>query len=157
MEQTAWFSIARPLVLLHTALSIVLVGATTHNAIATYGYVRDRRSARLSSIHSATVGVAYVLTMALGALAYPTYRYHVRALFLDRYEPWASNLFDIKENLGTIGLPVAIATWWISRHLGTDEDRPMRVGYAMMVALVTTIVWFNVVSGLLVTIVRGVP
>lgn len=157
MDQTAWFSAAKPLVLLHAAMSIVLVGATTHHAVATYGYVRGRQGARHTRIHAATVGLAYVLTMAVGALAYPTYRYHVRALFLDRYEPWASNLFDIKENLATVGLPLAVATWWLSRYFGTDEDRPMRLGYALMVALVTVIVWVNVGAGLLVTMVRGVP
>jgi hypothetical protein len=157
MDQTVWFSAAKPLVLLHAAMSIVLVGATTHHAVATYGYVRGRQGARLTRIHAATVGLAYLLTMAVGALAYPTYRYHVRALFLDRYEPWASNLFDIKENLATVGLPLAVATWWLSRYFGTDEDRPMRFGYALMVALVTVIVWVNVGAGLLVTMVRGVP
>jgi uncharacterized membrane protein YciS (DUF1049 family) len=157
MEQTAWLSAARPLVLLHAALSIVLVGAASHHAVATYGYVTGRQTARLSRIHAAIVGVAYPLTMVVGALAYPTYRYYVRALFLDRYEPWASNLFDIKENLATVGLPLALATWWLSRYLGTDEDRPVRFGYVTMVGLVTAIVWMNVGAGLLVTMIRGVP
>jgi hypothetical protein len=157
MEQTAWFSAAKPLVLLHAALSIVLVGATTHHSLAAYAYLRGRRGPGVCRIHAATVGVVYLLTMAVGALAYPTYRYYVRALYLDRYEPWASNLFDIKENLATIGLPLALATWALSRFLGTDADRHMRFGYAMMVALVTAIVWVNVVAGLLVTIERGVP
>lgn len=157
MEQTAWLSAAKPLVLLHAALSIVLVGASTHHSIATYAYVRGRRGPGQSRIHAATVGVAYLLTMAVGALAYPTYRYYVRALYLDRYAPWASNLFDIKENLATIGLPLAVAAWWLSRFIGTDEGRHMRFGYSVMVALVTAIVWVNVVAGLLVTMERGVP
>ncbi len=157
MEQTAWLSTAKPLVLLHAALSIVLVGATTHHSVATYAYARGRRGPALSKVHAATVGVVYLLTVAVGALAYPTYRYYVRALYLDRYEPWASNLFDIKENLATIGLPLAVAAWWLSRSLGTDEGRHMRFGYCVMVALVTAIVWADVVAGLLVTIVRGVP
>lgn len=155
MEQTAWFSIARPLVLLHGATSIVLIGASTHHLVVAYGYARGRHGARLPRIHAATVGITYVLTMLLGTLAYPTYRYHVRALFLDRYAPWASNLFDIKENLATIGLPLALAAWTLSRFFGTEEDRPMRGGYVMMVALVTGIVWFNVLAGMLVTLVRG--
>ncbi len=156
MEQTAWFSIARPLVILHAALSIVLIGASTHHLVVAYGYVRGRYSPRLGRIYATIVGATYVLTMLVGTLAYPTYRYHVRALFLDRYAPWASNLFDIKENFATVGLPLAVATWWLSRFFGTEEDRHMRVGYAVMVALVTAIVWFNVLAGLLVTMVRGV-
>jgi hypothetical protein len=148
-------SAARPLVLLHAAASMVLVGATTHHAIAAYGYVTGRPTARITRAHARIVGVAYLLTTALGA--YPTYRYHVRALFLDRYAPWASNLFDVKENLATIGLPLALASFWLSRYLGTEDDRDMRFGYALMVGLVTFIVWLNVGAGLMVTMVRGVP
>lgn len=157
MDQTAWFSAAKPLVLLHAVLSIVLVGATTHHSLATYAYVKGRSGPGPSRIHAATVGVVYLLTMIVGALAYPTYRYYVRALYLDRYEPWASNLFDIKENLATVGLPLAVAAWWLSRFLGTDEDRLIRFGYSVMAVLVTAIVWVNVVAGLLVTIERCVP
>ena len=157
MEQTAWLSAAKPLVMLHAALSIVLVGAATHHSVATYGYLRGRQGVGRSRTHAAIVGLTYLFTMGAGALAYPTYRYYVRALYLDRYEPWASNLFDIKENLSTIGLPLAMGAWWLSRTLGTDEDRPMRFGYALMVALVTAIVWVNVGAGLLVALVRGVP
>jgi hypothetical protein len=156
MEQTAWFSIARPLILLHAVSSIVLVGASTHHLIATLGYVLGRQGTRLVRIHAGTVALAYVVTMVLGALAYPTYRYHARALYLDRYAPWASNLFDIKENLATIGLPLALATWWLSRACGPEEERDIRLGYGVMTALVTLIVWTNVVAGLLVTMVRGV-
>jgi hypothetical protein len=157
VEETAWLSLARPFVLLHAALSIVLVGASTHHAVAAYGYLSGRSGARTNRVFSAIVGLTYVATMLVGALAYPTYRYHVRALFLDRYAPWASNLFDIKENLATIGLPLALGAWWISQSFGTAEDRPQRLGYGLMVGLVTSIVWANALVGLLVTMVRGVP
>jgi hypothetical protein len=40
--------------------------------------------------------------------------------------------------------------------LGGDDDRDIRLGYTVMAILVTAIVWVNVISGLLVTIVRGV-
>ncbi len=155
MEQTAWFSVARPLVVLHAAASIVLVGASTHHLLVVWRHLRWGRGARSNHVHAATVGVTYVITMALGALAYPTFRYHVRALFLDRYEPWASNLFDIKENLATIGLPLALAAWWLGRAFARD-DREIRAGYAILVTLVTAIVWTDVVAGLTVTLVRGV-
>ena len=156
MQQTFLFSAARPLVLLHAALAITLVGASSHHAYATYSYLRGRSSARQSRIFARSVAITYVLTMAVGVLAYPTYRYYVRALFLDRYAPWASNLFDIKENLATVGLPAALAAWSISRFLDDDGGRLMRAGYAVMVALVTAIVWVDVFSGLLVTMERAV-
>ena len=156
MEETAFFALAKPLVLVHAAISIVLIGASTHHLLIAYGYLRGRYQLRLGRLYAVTVGIAYSATMIVGALAYPTYRYHVRALFLDRYEPWASNLFDIKENLATIGLPLALGAWWLSLSFDVEEDRFLQFVYVIMVAVVTAVVWFNVLSGLLVTMVRGV-
>ena len=92
----------------------------------------------------------------LGALAYPTFRYHVRGLYLDRHAVWASNLFEMKENLAVVGLPLAVGALLMSRVMNPAQDRHARVRYAAMVFLQTAIVWFNVVSGLLITMVRGV-
>jgi hypothetical protein len=147
---------ARLLVLLHAAAAIVLVGSSTHHALVTLSYLRGRFKVRLGRIYAATVVVAYSITFLLGALAYPTYRYHVRALYFDRHAVWASNLFDIKENFAALGLPLAIGVFVLSRVMRPKEDGSMLVGYAAMSFLVTFIVWFNVISGVLLTMERGV-
>ena len=147
---------ARFLVLLHAAGAIVLVGASTHHFLVSLGYLRRRYQIRLGRIYAGIVVIAYVATLALGALAYPTFRYHVRGLYLDRHEVWASNLFEMKENLAVVGLPLAVGAWLMSRVMNPAEDRHARVRYAALVLAQTAIVWFNVVSGLLITMVRGV-
>ncbi|HET9234973.1 MAG TPA: hypothetical protein VFP10_12605, partial [Candidatus Eisenbacteria bacterium] len=147
---------ARFLVLLHAAGAIVLVGASTHHFLVSLGYLRGRYKIRLGRIYALIVALAYVATVVLGALAYPTFRYHVRGLFLDRYAVWASNLFEMKENLAAVGLPLAVAACLMSRVMNPAEDRHARVRYAALVFVQTAIVWFNVVSGLLITMVRGV-
>ncbi len=149
-------SMAKLLVLLHAMAAIVLVGASTHHAIVTVGYLRGRYRVRLGRIYAAVVAIAYLVTFAIGLLAYPTFRYHVRALFLDRYEPWASNLFDIKENLAALGLPLVLGAWLLSRRLEPEDDRVLLPGYALMVLLTTAIVWFGVISGVIITMTRGV-
>lgn len=146
---------ARVLVLLHAAASIVLIGATTHHCLVTVGSLRGRFKPRLARIYAATSAVAYVATFALGALAYPAYRYHVRGLYLDRHAVWASNLFDIKENFASIGLPLVIGALVLDRVMDPKRDRQMLVGYALMVFGTAFIVWFNVISGLLITLVKG--
>jgi hypothetical protein len=93
----------------------------------------------------------------LGALAYPSYRYYVRGLYLDRYAVWASNLFDIKENFAAVGLPLVIAAFLLSRVLTPKSERGLLVGYLVMVLLQAVIVWFSVLSGLLLTMVKGLP
>lgn len=156
MEQTFLQSWARVLVLLHAAAAIVLVGSTTHHLVIAVGYLRRRSRPRLGRIYAATSATAYGVTFLLGALAYPTFRYHVRGLYLDRHAPWASNLFDLKEDLASLGLPLVLATFILSRLLNPKLDRPLLTGYAMMVLASTGIVWFNVVAGLLITLAKGV-
>ena len=147
---------ARFLVLLHAAGAIVLVGASTHHFLVSLGYLRQRYKIRLGRIYAIIVAIAYAATLVLGALAYPTFRYHVRGLYLDRHEVWATSLFEIKENLAVVGLPLAVGALLMSRVMNPVEDRHARLRYVAMVFVQTAIVWFNVVSGLLITMVRGV-
>lgn len=147
---------ARLLVLLHAAASVVLVGACTHHFLIALGYLRGTYKVKLGRIYAAIIVIAYPVTMIFGALAYPTYRYHVRALYFDRHAVWASNLFDIKENFASIGLPLVIGAFVLSRVLVPKQDRGLLLGYFAAVTLVAAIVWFNVVSGILLTMERGV-
>jgi len=147
---------ARLLVLLHAATAIVLVGAATHHAVVAVGYLRGTPRPRLGRIYAVVVAVSYAVTFGFGLLAYPTFRYHTRALYLDRYEPWASNLFDMKENFAALGIPLVIATLVLSRVLDPKRDRLLVGPYAAFVLFTAAIVWFDVISGLLITMTRGV-
>lgn len=156
MGQTIFYSSAKFLVLLHAAAAMVLVGSTTHQCLVTLGYLRGRYKHRLGRIYAAIVVIAYACVFGLGSMAYPTYRYHVRAIYLDRHAIWASNLFDIKENFAALGFPLVISAFLLSRVMDPKQDRELLAGYASMVMLSTAIVWFNVISGLLITMTRGV-
>jgi hypothetical protein len=147
---------ARTFVVLHALAAIVLIGASTHHALIAIGYVRGTFKVRLGRIYAATVAVAYGATFLLGLLAYPAFRYHVRALYLDRYAAWASNLFDTKENFAALGLPLVIAVFVMSRAMKPDEDRALARAYAAFVVVAALIVWFDVISGLAITMTRGV-
>jgi hypothetical protein len=158
LPTVAFESIARPLVMMHALSAIVLIGASTHHALIALGYLRGRYAARLGRIYAATMLVAYGLTYALGALAYPTFRYHTRALYLDRAAPAISNLFDIKEHFASLGLPLVLGAFVLSRVMVPGRDsRPLLAGYAVMVWGTTFIVWFGVLAGLWITLTRSVP
>ncbi len=156
MDATVFATIARPLILVHSVCAILLVVASTRHALVAIDYGRGRYKVHVGHVFAATVAALYVATMTLGALVYPTYRYYVRGLFLDRHAPWASNLFSIKENLATIGLPLALGAFVLSRVLDPERDRVMLPGYIGLVILQTAIVWFNLLAGLWVTMMRGV-
>ena len=147
---------ARLLVLLHALAAIVLVGATTHHAIVAVGYLRGKPKLRLGRIYAATIAVTYAVTFLFGMLAYPTFRYHTRALYLDRYERWATNLFDMKENFAALGIPLVIAMLVLSRRMKPSEDKLLVGPYLGFALLTAAIVWFALISGLLITMTRGV-
>ena len=156
MQQAVAFeSAARALVVLHALAAIVLIGASTHHAIIAVGYLRGTFKVRLGRIYAAVVAIAYVVTFVLGLFAYPAFRYHVRGLYLDRYEAWASNLFDTKENFAALGLPLVVAAFVLSRVMKPSEDTTLLRGYAAMVVLSAAIVWFSVISGLVIGQARG--
>ena len=147
---------ARFLVVCHVASAVVLIGATTHHALVAIGYLRGVYRVRLARIYAATVLGAYAVTFALGAVAYPTYRYRVRGLYFDWYEVWASNLFDIKENFAALGFPAVVVVFLLGRTLRPKEDAVLVTSYAALVFLITGIVWFNFLSGLALTLAKGV-
>ncbi len=135
---------------------MVLVGSCTHNGIVAIGYLRGNYRVRLGRVYAATILVSWGITFVLGLLAYPTFRYSARVLYLDRYEPWASNLFDIKENFAALGLPLVLALFVLSRTLDPKLDRTLARVYVAMSSLACAIIWFDVVAGLLITMARGV-
>ncbi|MBK7975672.1 MAG: hypothetical protein IPK07_21120 [Deltaproteobacteria bacterium] len=149
-------SLSTPLLVLHALAATVLIGSTTHDAILLVGYLRGRFGrVRLEKLYVRIQLVAYLVTFALGSLAYPAYRIYVRAAVFDRHAPWAANLFDIKENLAALALPLMIGYAWLSRVIDPRADaawRPMYVGFGLSIAAV---VWFSVVSGLVVVLERA--
>jgi hypothetical protein len=148
---------ARLLLVLHAAAAIVLIGSTTHHAIIAWGYLRGSHKQRLGRIYAATIAVTYVITFGFGLLVYPTFRYYVRGLYLDRYERWASNLFDMKENFAALGLPLVFGMFVLSRAISSKDDRHLIGGYVAMAWTTAFIVWFDLISGLVITNVRGIP
>jgi hypothetical protein len=151
----AFASVGRLLVVLHAAAAIVLIGSATHHALIAWGYLRGAWKLRLGRIYAAVVACAYAVTTLFGLLAYPAFRYNVRAIFLDRYEPWASNLFDTKENFAMLGLPLVVIAFGLSRVMGKDDDRALHWAYAGCVWVTALIVWFDVFSGLVIALTKG--
>ena len=154
--QTFLYGGRKVLLLLHFVAAVVLAGSSTHLALRMPRLLRGRPSPRLERVYGRVVAVSYALAYALGALLYPTYRVHVRALFLDRHHPLVSNLFDVKENLATIALPLALALGALGGRLGDDADKRLRPVFASMSAFVAAVVLFDVIAGVLIASYKAV-
>ena len=149
--------LAKPLLVLHALAAFALLGACTHQAVVGVGLLQGRlHLCRLARVYAAVIGPLFAATFTIGLLMYPHYRYHVRGLYLDRHAVWASNLFDMKENLLALGLPLALALFVAGRHLRPESDRAL-IGFQAYSALALwALVGFGSISGLLVTSARGV-
>lgn len=141
----------------HALLAMLLLGSMTHNVLLTIRYLWGHfYKVKLEKLYVKVAFVAYLLTFLLGSLLYPNYRYHVRAQYLDKHAPWATNLFDIKEHWAAIGLALFLVFWLLSRHIDPQKDRTVVFLYVFLSVVLATIVWFAVIAGLLVTSVKGV-
>ncbi len=154
--QTFLYGLRKLLLVLHLLSAVALFGSSTHLLLQMPALLRGASRVRLERIYGRVVAVAYAATWGLGALLYPTYRVHVRALFLDRHHPMVANLFDVKENLATIGLPLALCLGALGGRMAAPEDAPFRPVYAVMSLFVAAVVWFDVVTGVLITSYRAV-
>ncbi len=120
-------------------------------------YLRGRYGReKLEKTYAKVVSVAYVVTFALGALLYPSYRVHVRAFYLDDHAPGFAGLFDVKETYASLALVVAVALGALAFTLRPAETPALTRVYAVMSFVVCAVVWLDVIAGILVVSVRGV-
>lgn len=150
----AW---GKPLLLLHTLVAILLLGSMTHNVLLVVPYLWGTfKKVKLEKLYVKVGFVSYLMTFGFGALVYPNYRYHVRERYFDSQLPWASNLFDIKEHWAAIGLALFVAFLLISRVIDPKQDRQMLGFYVFLSVSLALIIWFNLISGLLLVSYRSV-
>ena len=140
----------RIVVLAHAVGAVLVSGSVGHLGVLGLARLLGKEVApgRLA-VHARNSLLGLGLTFALGLLAYPHYRVYVRGLVLDRDAPWASNLFDIKENLAAFCLPLALAV------LAMERDRAAPRLSATFCVLLFVFTTFVMTSGFLVTLVHG--
>jgi hypothetical protein len=146
-----------PLLVLHTAASIVLLGASTHHVLVSR-HLLGAGPARMPLVrtYAKVIAVTYPLTLLLGALLYPAYRVHVRGFYLDRYAPEISALFDVKEIYAALTMVIAIGLGFVAVRFDAREDRALAPAYVAAGALVALVVWLDAIAGVIVVAARGV-
>jgi hypothetical protein len=147
--------------LVHALVALALGGASTHLALVAFALATGRpkrwQSARLAATYAKVTGTLFLVSIAIGALLYPTFRYRVRGLYLDRYAPWASNLFDMKEVLAALAAPLAIGLVVLGRRAPDEaSSSEARLVFYLCSAVVFGVTLFNVISGLVIVSVRSI-
>jgi hypothetical protein len=150
-------SFGKALTVVHVLAAMVMLGAVTHQVVVARRALRGALNPRLARIYGLAGLVACAGTTALGALIYPTYRYHVRGQYLDHCAVGMSKLFDVKEDFAVFALLVATAVWLAARGLERRSPREHLWIYAGSTYALAGLVWFNSLSGFVITLTRGVP
>ncbi len=149
--------IAKRLTVVHALAAMVTLGAVTHQGVVAVRAWRGRLNPRLAKIYGTTGVVACSLTVLLGGVVYPAYRYYVRGLYLDHCDIATSKLFDVKEDFAVFALLLAVLVWVVARGLERQSPREHFQLYAGASLLLASLVWFNALSGFVITLTRGVP
>jgi hypothetical protein len=148
---------SKSLLVVHALVAMALTGACTHQAVVCWRLMKGKPVApRLARVYTQVIGWTFTVAFVGGLLMYPHYRYHVRGLYLDRHAVWASNLFDMKENLAALGLPVALALLYMGHGYSPSDERGLSPVFAVLSWLLWAMVAFSSVAGLLITSVKGV-
>jgi amino acid transporter len=144
------------LLLVHLFATFVLVGSMTHNLLCVVGYLRGRFDRQKLEELYVTVSLwAYVVVYLVGALIYPAYRIYIRAAHFDPQLPWATGLFEVKEHWGAVGLALLFVYYFLRKSFAPAQEREKLFFYAPLCFLLNVIVWYKVIIGCYLTILKG--
>jgi hypothetical protein len=147
------------LVITHSLLAFLLLGAITHQVASVWAPVRAAAGnfvARFRAVGSTNyvnaIIVLYFVTAALGGFIYTNYRITAR-LTLEQGHYWKSfGAFELKEHFLAIGLALLPAYWYFWRQPLSADDAFTRKALTTLLAF---IVWWSFLTGHIVNNIRG--
>ncbi|RYF30888.1 MAG: hypothetical protein EOO23_04060 [Comamonadaceae bacterium] len=147
------------LLIIHGLVAVALLGAITHQTLATWAPSRARPDSffgRFRAVPSASyanaIVVLYAISALLGGIVYLYFRTDIRP-DLERAGHWPIlGLFDIKEHFAAIGLALLPAYWVCWRQPRAGDSTLAR---AALTSILAFIVWWSFLIGHVVNNVRG--
>jgi hypothetical protein len=152
--------VATILSIFHGLVAVALLGAVTHQTLATWAPSGSRAGSflgRFRAVHGAAfanaIVVLYVASALLGAVVYLYFKVDIGP-DLERDGHWqALGLLDVKEDFVSIGLGLLPAYWIVWRRPRAVEPDRTR---AAVTTLIAVIVWWAFVVGHVMTNIMGV-
>jgi len=145
------------LLILHGLLAVALLGAVTHQSLASLAPARPVsflsrfRSVKAGAFANAIV-LLYAITALLGAYIYLDFKVSIQP-DLERDRHWhAMGFFDLKEDFVAIGLGLLPAYWMCWRHSRAGDPSSARTVITILLAV---IVWWGFLVGHVVNDIRG--
>jgi hypothetical protein len=149
---------ATALLISHGLVAVALVGAMTHQTLATWVPTRVRPGSffdRFRTVPTAAfanaVVVLYLVSSALGAIVYLYFRVDVRPM-LENSGHWHTlGAFDLKEHFVSVGLAL-LPAYWVCWQQRADEYARPRAAVTLILAFV---VWWSFLVGHITNNIRG--
>ena len=150
---------ATTLLILHGLVAVALIGAITHQVLATcappnaephsfFGRFRAIPAARFAN----ALVFLYSTSWLLGAVVYLYFKIDIQPT-LERDRHWhAMGFFDLKEDFVVIGLGVLPAYWLCWRETDNSQHRHLRSALTVLLAF---IVWWSFIVGHVLNDIRG--
>jgi hypothetical protein len=151
---------ATTLLILHGLVAVALIGAITHQTLATWASPRAKPHSffgRFRAMPSAgftnAIVVLYLISALLGAVIYLYFKVDIQPN-LERDRHWhALGFFDLKEDFIVIGLGVLPAYWSCWRQPVNDsQNHRMRAALTLLLAF---IVWWGFLVGHVINNIGG--
>ena len=150
---------ATTLLILHGLVAVALIGAITHQTLATCAppnakphYFFGRFRAVPATRFANAIIVLYLTSVLLGAVVYLYFKVDLQPN-LERDRHWhALGFFDLKEDFVAIGLGVLPAYWFCWRRPVDGESRQTRVALTLLLAF---IVWWAFLVGHVINNIGG--
>ena len=149
---------ATALLIVHGLIAVGLLGAVTHQSLATclpsakphsfFGRFRAVPSAGFTN----AIVFLYLVSALLGAVLYLYFKVDIQPN-LERDRHWhALGFFDLKEDFTAIGLGVLPAYWFCWRRPANSQNRPICTVLTLLLAL---IVWWAFLAGHVINNIGG--
>jgi hypothetical protein len=144
------------LLLAHLFATFVLVGSMTHNLLIVVGYVPGKFGRqKLEWLYVKVSLWAYTIVYVIGVLIYPAYGARIRHPYFDQQIPWASGLFEVKEHWGAVGLAMFFAFYFLRKSSRPAEEKHKLFLYVPFCLLLNIILWYKVIIGCYLTLLKG--
>jgi hypothetical protein len=150
---------ATTLLILHGLVAVALIGAITHQALATCAPPNTKphsffgRFRGIPAAHFANaITVLYLASTLLGAVVYLYFKVDIQPN-LERDRHWhAMGFLDLKEDFIVIGLGILPAYWFCWHQPASSRHNHLRSSLTLLLAF---IVWWSFLVGHVMNNIRG--
>jgi hypothetical protein len=150
---------ATTLLILHGLVAVALIGAITHQTLATCAppnakphYFFGRFRAVPATRFANAIIVLYLTSVLLGAVVYLYFKVDIQPN-LERDRHWhAMGFLDLKEDFVAIGLGLLPAYWLCWRRPENNQHHHIRMTLTVLLA---SVVWWSFLVGHVINNIRG--